>query len=83
MNLATEKMKSQIENSFTYHAPTGEQIPKYKELRDQARELAHKINDLCPNSREKSLAITKLEETIMWANKSIACNEMAPDDEQK
>lgn len=28
-----------------------------------------------PNSREKSLAMTKLEECVMWANVSIARNE--------
>lgn len=30
------------------------------------------MDNLCPDSRELSLAITKLEEAIMWANASIA-----------
>lgn len=67
--------KEQIENSFTYHPPIGNQQERYVELRDYAKKLALLILDVTPNSREQSLAITKLEESIMWANKSIACNE--------
>lgn len=63
-----------LENSFTYHAPKEGQTEKYIFLRDKAKELAYNIYCECPESREKSLAITKLEECIMWANKAIACN---------
>ena len=41
----------------------------------QTKELAYLIDELCPASREKSLALTKIEESIMWANASIARNE--------
>ena len=34
------------------------------------------IQGECPESREKSLAFTKLEECIMWANAAIARNEI-------
>ena len=33
-----------------------------------------KIIEQLPNSREKSLALTKLEECVMWANKCAARN---------
>lgn len=39
-----------------------------------AEKLYHIINQL-PNSREKSLALTKLEECVMWANKCVARNQ--------
>jgi hypothetical protein len=65
----------QIENSFTYHAPKDTQQERYVRLRDKAKELALMFLEDVPNSREQSLAITKLEESIMWANKGIACNE--------
>lgn len=68
-------MNEQIQNNFTYHAPNEEQISKYNELREKAKEVAYLLNDFCPNSREKSLAMTKLEEAVMWANASIARNE--------
>ena len=68
-------MKEQIENNFKYHAPKGNQQERYVALRDKAKECALLIDEMCPDSREKSLAITKLEEAIMWANASIARNE--------
>lgn len=68
-------MNTQIENNFMYHTPKKGQAEKYDQLRFKAKELAYLIDDLCPNSREKSLAGTKLEETVMWANASVARNE--------
>lgn len=65
-------MKMQIENNFKYHAPTEEQVGKYNAIREKAKELAHLIGKECPRARERSLAITKLEEAVMWANASIA-----------
>jgi len=65
----------EIINRFTYHAPKDGQPKKYEEIRAKALELAQLINVLCPSSREKFLAITKLEESSFWANASIARNE--------
>ena len=67
-------MNGQIENNFMYHAPKNGQAEKYDQLRSKAKELAYLIDGLCPNSREKALATTKLEESIMWANASVARN---------
>jgi len=64
-----------LENSYSYHAPKGDQTQRYEALRSKAKELAIMIDEMCPNSREKSLANTNLEQAVMWANKSIACNE--------
>lgn len=63
-----------LEHRFTYHPPKEGQPEKYKELRDQALELSLMINALAPDSREKSRAITNLEQAIMWANAAIARN---------
>lgn len=65
----------QIEDIFTYHKPFGDQPDRYQDLRAEAKELATLINQLCPESREKSLAFTNLQQSIMWANASIAINE--------
>lgn len=64
----------EIENRFTYHAPTGDQPQRYEQLRAKAKELAFLIRDLCPDSRERSVAMTDLESCVMWANASIARN---------
>ncbi len=37
--------------------------------------LAQYVLALTPESREQSLAVTKLEEAMMWANAAIARNE--------
>jgi hypothetical protein len=68
-------MKEIIERNFKYHAPKEDQPQRYERLRGEGRGMAQLIDELCPDSREKSLAMTKLEEAIMWANASIARNE--------
>jgi hypothetical protein len=69
------KMTQQIENNFSYHAPKEYQSKKYEDIRNEAKALAYLIEDLVPNSREKSLAITNLEQAVFWANAAIARNE--------
>lgn len=64
-----------LQKRFTYQPPKSDQPQRYVQLRAKALEFAQLINDLCPESREKSLAITNLEESVMWANASIARNE--------
>ena len=61
-----------IDNNFKYHAPSSDQVEHYQELRDRAKGLALLVNALCPCGREKALAMTKIEEAVMWANASIA-----------
>lgn len=64
-----------LENRFTHHAPKGDQAVRYSEIRRKALEFAALINDMSPDSREKSLSITHLEDSVMWANAAIARNE--------
>ena len=66
---------NEIEKNYTYHAPKDDQPERYEKIRFKAKMLAAYINENCPESREKSLAMTKLEEAVMWANASIARNE--------
>lgn len=67
--------KNDIDNIFTYHAPFGDQAERYVKIRETAKELALVIMENCPDSREKSVALTKVQESVMWANASIAINE--------
>jgi hypothetical protein len=67
--------QEQLDNNFRYHSPKADQPARYELLRAEAKKLAELINELCPDSREKPLAITNLEECSMWANASIARNE--------
>lgn len=52
-----------------------EQVFRIDELRHQFSELYDTIEDLCLNSRETSLALTKLEEAQFWAVKGISREE--------
>lgn len=65
----------EINHKFTYHQPKHDQPIRYQELREEAKVMAAKILMLTPESREQSLALTKLEECLFWANASIARNE--------
>jgi len=67
-------MNPAIENAFRYHPPKPGQPEQCERLRSKAKELAYLISELCPNSREKALAMTNLEQSVMWANAAIARN---------
>lgn len=65
----------ELDKRFTYHAPKPGQPQRYEQIRTEGKILACYILDLCPDSRERSIAFTKLEEAVMWANAAIARNE--------
>ena len=65
----------ELKTRFTYHPPKEGQPKKYEQLRGTAKHLATMFQELCPDSRELSLAITRLEEAVMWANAAIARRE--------
>ncbi len=60
---------------FVYQAPTHEQIHRITAVREGCRVLLETIEANIAPSRERSLAITKLEEVSMWANKAIVFEE--------
>jgi hypothetical protein len=71
-----DKQIDETTKRFTYHAPKNKsQIQRYSEIRETAFAFAMGLQQGCPQSRELSLALTKLEECVMWANASIARNE--------
>ena len=70
-----DELKKRIENNFKYHAPQEGQPERYLAIRNAAREFANLLIHTCPETREQSLALTALEESVMWANASIARNE--------
>lgn len=70
--MLTEKMAQDIENRFSYHAPHGDQADRYGRIRENAKWLALELAELCPESRELSLALTHLDSVVFFANASIA-----------
>lgn len=61
-----------LDNRFTYHAPKPGQPEIYTQIRDKAKELANLIVSLAPDCRETDVAVSKIEESSMWANAGIA-----------
>ncbi|HET7713679.1 MAG TPA: hypothetical protein VFK94_05280 [Patescibacteria group bacterium] len=61
-----------LENMLGFHPATDEAKPLYVDIRKEFTELAKFLNDILPESREKSLAFTKLQEAQMFAIGSVA-----------
>lgn len=64
-----------IDKPFAYHKPSPEGLNKINELRLAYSEMMRVIEANCPNSRQKSVAITELETSAMWAIKAVVFND--------
>ncbi|MBU0716901.1 MAG: hypothetical protein KJ749_01525 [Planctomycetes bacterium] len=76
MDEVDDDITDRCERAFMFHAPHGDQFERYEVIRATAYGFALQLNRYCPPSRELSLALTKLEEVVMWANAAIAGNEV-------
>lgn len=65
----------ELTRRFTYHSPKDGQPERYVKIREAAHSVATTIVELTPPGREQALALTKLEEAVMWANAAIARGE--------
>lgn len=62
-----------IANRFAFHpAATAEKRDAHTSIRQRCRQLADGLNAELPDGREKSLAITRLEEVMFWGNAALA-----------
>jgi hypothetical protein len=66
--------QKEIADRFEYRKPTENGVKQIELIREHCKRLALLIDTEVPNCREKSLAITKLEEVSMWANKATVFN---------
>jgi len=65
--------QDEVTERFTYHPPPDTNtIEAHEHVRAICRDLALHFNDLLPSSREASLALTAIQEAMMWANGAIA-----------
>ena len=67
-------MPPETKHPFDYQRPTAEHVQQIETVRDAIKAVHDTILATLPPSRERSLAITKLEEASMWANKGIVFN---------
>lgn len=61
--------------TFAYHKPSATGLDKISKLREAFSALHQQVEELAPDSREKSVALTNLETTAMWAIKAVVCND--------
>jgi hypothetical protein len=65
-----------IDKPYAYHKPSEDGLAKINRLREHFSEGDRLIKELC-QGRQQSIAITKNEETAMWAIKGVVFNDPA------
>jgi hypothetical protein len=61
--------------TYAYHKPDDVCAKKIEDLRLFYSNLHTILEGMCPKSRELSVALTNLEQSAMWAIKSLVCND--------
>ncbi len=64
-----------IRKTYAYHKPSQEGLDKITVLRRLFSQVHDIIEELAPHSRERSIALTELETSAMWAIKAVVCND--------
>jgi hypothetical protein len=64
---------AQLQNWFTYHAPSDIQKEQYFAIRNAGLLLATVIRDNCPPCADTTAAIRRVRDCVMAANQAIAC----------
>lgn len=62
---------SNVEEVFSYHAPTAPQIDAMNAVRESAKQLAIVILNSCPQNAERTRALNDLSDLTMKVNKAI------------
>lgn len=63
-----------IDKPFAYHKPSDAGLARIIDLREAFSNVKQVIEANCPDSRQKSVAITELETAAMWAIKAVVFN---------
>ncbi|MGB8887117.1 MAG: hypothetical protein WCC87_10370 [Candidatus Korobacteraceae bacterium] len=61
-----------LDNIFSHHAPKGDQVDRYQELRLAGKQFAKMIERHTPPGADQAAAIRKVREAVMTANAAIA-----------
>lgn len=65
-------MDEDLTQRFEHHTPSETGASHIEYLRVRFSNLAETVNDVVPDGREKSLALTNLEQALFWANAGVA-----------
>jgi hypothetical protein len=73
--MSDTRMNNLIDKPYAYHKPTDDGLAKITRLREAFSVVDRAIRETCPDSRQKSVAITELETAAMWAIKAVVFND--------
>lgn len=65
----------EISKTYSYHKPSPDGLERIIRLRQAFILLDMRVRDLAPESRERAIAITNIEQAAMWAIKSVLYND--------
>jgi len=66
-----------IDKPFAYHKPSPDGMERITALREAFSAVKAAIEAACPESRQRSVALTELETSAMWAIKAVVFNDPA------
>lgn len=72
-----------IDKPYAYHKPSEDGLEKINRLRAHFSEGERLMKEICPESRQRAVAITNNEQTAMWAIKSVVFNDPKSEIETK
>lgn len=64
-----------IDKPFAYHKPSPAGLVAINYLRTAFSHTKKVIENVCPDSRQRAVAITELETAAMWAIKAVVFND--------
>lgn len=64
--------RDEVVTWFSFHPATGSKAQRHENVRSMHRSMAIWILASIPDCRERSLALTKLQESMMWCNAAVA-----------
>jgi len=67
--------RAHIDKPFAYHKPSPDGMVQITRLREVFSYAKRMIEMCCPESRQRSVAITELETAAMWAIKAVVFND--------
>ena len=70
----TQHLNDEERNRFRFHPATEQTGPVHDRVRAVIGETAVNIALLVPAGRHRALALTALQEAMMWANAGVACD---------
>lgn len=78
--MARSKKYLDLMHRFAFHPATAKTGPAHDKVRTKHALLASWVLQNVPEGRHQSLALTALQESMMWCNAAIACDTQGDDD---